>query len=146
MHFFDFPKAIFSNFRPSSRNLPHAYVSAFSKRFFGLNSSQGLQLTTDTKESHLPLFWGETFWSEQSTFGKFGKKQFFVFYTKTVANSGFWSAPLERIQKIQPETKEVEPFRKVLVIFLSTFLFNQNFKCKRTSLLDSSERSRENHS
>jgi len=33
------------------------------------------------------------------------EKRFFGFYAKTVADTGFWSAPLERTQKLQPEEK-----------------------------------------
>jgi len=52
----------------------HAYVLTFSKRFFGFDCLQEVQLTTYTKNSRFPLFLGKKIWGEKHISGNFEKK------------------------------------------------------------------------
>jgi len=60
------------------------------------------------------LFCGEN-WGQKNAFPEYLKKSDILwFYAKTAANTGFWSAPLERTRKIQQ--KQLKLFEN----FLST--------------------------
>jgi len=61
MQFFVYSQAIFGNFRLFKKNRLHAYLSPFWKHFFGLESWQGSQLTTNTKKVTDPCFSGKIF-------------------------------------------------------------------------------------
>ena len=80
--------------------------------FFRLRLLARIITNHQYQKSHFPLFSGEN-WGRKNAFPEYLKKSDFLwFYAKTAANTGFWSAPLERTRKIQQ--KQLKLFENLL--------------------------------
>ena len=98
MQFFVYLQAVFGNFRLFSKTRLHAYLSSFSKHFFGLESWQGSQLTTNTKKVTHPCFAGKIF-GRKIHFSKIWTNTIFQILRQNFCQKHIKSVPLER-QKI----------------------------------------------
>ena len=101
---------MFGHFQEKSTSMCFSVL----KRFFAWTACK------DYNKPKIPKKWaqhcfGVKMWGEKARFCKIGKKRFFGFYGKTVANTRF----SKRTWKIQPS--KVEGFRKFIVNFLSNF-------------------------
>jgi len=78
---------------------------SFQETVFSFDCLLGLCQTTNNNKSNFPISVGKKVGERKARLGQKSKskKPFFGFYTKTVADTRFWSAPWKRTQKMQPE-------------------------------------------
>jgi len=89
------------------------------RRFFGHNS-EPLKLRRQVRHCKKGYFGGGNVWG---VFGKFEKIRFFKLQAKTVANSDFWRAPLERTRKSNKQNNFWNFFFNLLSNFLQLYTF-----------------------